>query len=250
MTRWLLFQGISCYAHLALIHCLKRTFIYKFVHHYFWLKLLQELRYLLWFILINLISCDVSQSIWMFWFFLQWVIWLASHQKHYQIPPPQVEIIYICVCVCVKSYKSICFTWPPKTIWMFFFTLIVLYTHNTSFRCWWRVLRVDGASHVNLVFEVQVNNKNHNFEILFLKIKLNCVHLFFNFGEMVFNGTIQGWVWCLFIVGWTWLHGETFLIWWTHSLYLFQKKRKSSMGMAFTFCWKEVIQADAQTNRL
>jgi hypothetical protein len=41
--------------HLALLHCLSRTFIPKFAHHHFWLKLLQELRYFLGFILINLV---------------------------------------------------------------------------------------------------------------------------------------------------------------------------------------------------
>jgi hypothetical protein len=41
--------------HLALLHCLSRTFIPKFVRHYFLLKLLQELKYLLGFILINLL---------------------------------------------------------------------------------------------------------------------------------------------------------------------------------------------------
>jgi hypothetical protein len=66
--------------------------------------------------------------------------------------------------------------------------------HNTSFRCGWRVLRVAEASNVNLVFEVQVSIKNHNFETLFSKIKLNCVHLFLNFDELVFNVTVQGWV--------------------------------------------------------
>jgi hypothetical protein len=41
--------------HLALPGCLSRTFIPKFVHHHFWFKLLQELRYLLGFILFNLV---------------------------------------------------------------------------------------------------------------------------------------------------------------------------------------------------
>jgi len=41
--------------HLALLHCLSRTFIPKLVHHHFWLKILQELWYLLGFILINLV---------------------------------------------------------------------------------------------------------------------------------------------------------------------------------------------------
>jgi hypothetical protein len=165
--------------------------------------------------------------------------------------------IYICVCVfflCVWNHINVFVLYGHLKLWKCVFlqlqSFTVLYTHNTSFRCWWRVLRVAEASNINLVFEVQVNNKNHNFEILFKKIILNCVHLFLNFDDLVFNVTIQGWVWCLFIVGWTWSHGETFLIRWTHSLYCFSRKKDSSMGVAFTFCWKEVIQADAQTNRL
>ncbi len=62
----------------------------NFVHHHFWPKLFQALRYILWFILINLISCGASQStnvliLW-FFFFWQWAIWLAHHQKHHEIP--------------------------------------------------------------------------------------------------------------------------------------------------------------------
>ncbi len=54
-TMWLLFQGIYWNTHPVLLHCLSRTFIPKCVHHHFWIKLLQELRYLLGFILINLV---------------------------------------------------------------------------------------------------------------------------------------------------------------------------------------------------
>jgi hypothetical protein len=50
------------------------------------------------------------------------------------------------------------------------------------------------APNVNWILEVQLNNKNHNFKILFFKIKLNWVHLFLNFDEMIFNGTTQRWV--------------------------------------------------------
>ncbi len=43
-------------------HYLYITFIPNFVHHQFWSKFLQKIRYLLWFIFINLINCGASQS--------------------------------------------------------------------------------------------------------------------------------------------------------------------------------------------
>ncbi len=49
-------------AQFASPHGLNTMFRPKFVHHHFWLKLLQKLRYLLWFILITLISYEASQS--------------------------------------------------------------------------------------------------------------------------------------------------------------------------------------------
>jgi hypothetical protein len=54
-----------------------------------------------------LINCEC-----MFWwfFFLQWAIWLAYHQKHYEIPPYPPKKIYIVVLHNqIKSYKCICF---------------------------------------------------------------------------------------------------------------------------------------------
>jgi hypothetical protein len=50
-------------AHFALFHCLNITFISNIVNHHFWPKILQELRYLLWCIWINLVSCGGSQNI-------------------------------------------------------------------------------------------------------------------------------------------------------------------------------------------
>jgi hypothetical protein len=70
--------------------CLNRNVIPKFVHHHFWLKPLQKLRYLLWFILINLISCDASQSTNVYMsviFFAMGHFWLAYHQKIMESPP-------------------------------------------------------------------------------------------------------------------------------------------------------------------
>jgi hypothetical protein len=84
-------------AHFVPPHCLSRTLIFNFVHHRFWPKPLQQLRDLLWFILINLISFGASQNtnvLMMFVFFFSlfcngpfgWpiTIWL----DHYEIPPP------------------------------------------------------------------------------------------------------------------------------------------------------------------
>ncbi len=76
-------------AHFAPFHYLNRNVIANFVHHHFWLKLLQELRYLLGFILINLVvehpkvfECFDS-------------CFFGNGPFGYEIPPPQVEIIYI-----------------------------------------------------------------------------------------------------------------------------------------------------------
>jgi hypothetical protein len=44
------------------LHCLSKTFILNFVHHHFLPKLLQELRYLSWFIFIILITSGASQN--------------------------------------------------------------------------------------------------------------------------------------------------------------------------------------------
>jgi len=42
--------------------CLSRISIPNFVQHQFWLRTLQELGYLLWFILISLIGCHVAEN--------------------------------------------------------------------------------------------------------------------------------------------------------------------------------------------
>jgi len=99
--------------HLALLYCLIRTFIPNFVHHHFWLKLLQELRYLLGFILINLVVVHPK----VFECFDGCILTMGHlvGQKHYEIPPLQVEIIYIYIYIYiyVKAYKCICFTFTP-----------------------------------------------------------------------------------------------------------------------------------------
>ncbi len=74
------------------------------------------------FILINLISCDTSKAE-MFWFFyfLQWAIWLANHQKQYDILLPQVKIIFFTLFY-IASYINVfvlhlhCFTCLCKII--------------------------------------------------------------------------------------------------------------------------------------
>jgi len=101
--------------HFASLHYLRRIFIFKFVHHHFWPKLLQELRHLLWFVLIIIFSCGASQNtnVLMIIFFLQWAIWLIYHQKIMKLPPsPQIEntfftlfSIYIVLHGHVKPYK-------------------------------------------------------------------------------------------------------------------------------------------------
>jgi hypothetical protein len=47
-----------------------------------------------------------AQTFWWLLFF-QWVIWLAYHQKYYEIPSPSKKHIFLHICV--KTYKCILF---------------------------------------------------------------------------------------------------------------------------------------------
>jgi hypothetical protein len=60
---------LACVSSCMLPHWLSKIFIPNFVYHHFWPKLLlQNLMYLLWFMIIYLISCDASQnSEFVFW---------------------------------------------------------------------------------------------------------------------------------------------------------------------------------------
>jgi hypothetical protein len=55
--------GAHFLVHFVSPNCLSKIFIPNFVHHHFWLWTLQELGYLLKFILISLIDFHASQSI-------------------------------------------------------------------------------------------------------------------------------------------------------------------------------------------
>ncbi len=87
-------------AHFAPPHCLNITFNPILIQHYFWLKLLQKLKYLLWFILINLISCGASQNTNVFMVFFSFYFFcnglIGPSPKIYEIayPSPQVEITF------------------------------------------------------------------------------------------------------------------------------------------------------------
>jgi len=98
-------------AHFASLHGLNRMFIPNFVHHHFWLKLLQKLRYLLWFILINLISYDASQStnvsIFFELFFGNGPFGWSIKSLHL---PIRNHIFFIVLHNHIKPYKCICFT--------------------------------------------------------------------------------------------------------------------------------------------
>jgi hypothetical protein len=70
------------------------------------------------------ISCGCM--FWWFFFFRQWTIWLAYHQKHYQIAPPsQLKITLFYTYIVLYSYEK-----SYKYIW---FTYIVLYDHIKSY---------------------------------------------------------------------------------------------------------------------
>jgi hypothetical protein len=86
-TMMVLFQWISSMHILShFIAWVKLLFLILFMT-IFWPELFQEPRYLLWFILINLINCGASQSTNVLMvFFLQWAIWLAYHQKIMKSP--------------------------------------------------------------------------------------------------------------------------------------------------------------------
>jgi hypothetical protein len=70
-------------------HCLSRT---KNFNHHFLPKVFKELRYLLWFVLINLIGCDASQIICFLIFFLQghfdWPITKDNLETFQLVPHP------------------------------------------------------------------------------------------------------------------------------------------------------------------
>ncbi len=94
VTMMVLFQGISSMHILShLIAWLKLLFLTLFMTM-FWPELFQEPRYLLWFILINLINCGASQRTNVFFFAMGHLVDLSP--KHYEIPLPQVEITFIC----------------------------------------------------------------------------------------------------------------------------------------------------------
>ncbi len=70
--------------HFASPHCLSRIFIQNFVHHHFWLKILQKLEYLLWFILISLImnpKIQMFSRLFFVLFLLQWATSIGLSPK-------------------------------------------------------------------------------------------------------------------------------------------------------------------------
>ncbi len=83
-------------SHFAPPHCLSTTFIPNFVHHHFWLKILQGLRYLLWFILINYVIYGASQSTNVIIIICNGSFgWpLTKNIMNPSPPPPKVEITF------------------------------------------------------------------------------------------------------------------------------------------------------------
>jgi hypothetical protein len=52
-------------------------------------------------------------------FFFQWVVWLASHQKYYEIPSPSKNHIFLHICIKTYVYSFLhlhfsCFTFTLK----------------------------------------------------------------------------------------------------------------------------------------
>ncbi len=89
----------------------------NFVHHNFWPNLFQELRYILWFILINSISCGASQStnvliMWFFFLFGNGPFDYLMTKNIMKSPPSQVKIkkyilFHIATHICIKLYRYI-----------------------------------------------------------------------------------------------------------------------------------------------
>ncbi len=110
-------------AHFAPPHCLNISFIPNLVHHYFWLKILQKLKYLLWFILINSISCGPLQTtnvlmvFFSFYFFCNGLV--GPSPKIYEIAllSPQVAI----------TFFTLFYTIAQNHINVFVFTLTLFY---------------------------------------------------------------------------------------------------------------------------
>jgi hypothetical protein len=73
---------LGCMPHL--IAWVEQNFIFNFFYHHFWPNFFKELCYLMWFILINLISCDASQSIYYYYYYFARALWLAHHQRQFR----------------------------------------------------------------------------------------------------------------------------------------------------------------------
>jgi hypothetical protein len=122
--------------HFAPLHCLNKTFIPNFVHHHFWPKLLQEIKYLLWFILIKWFI-PKGQMFWWFFFFTMGHLVNLSPKNYKVLPSPLVEITFLQCFHDVKTTLFVLhlhyFTWLCKIIQMHFFcTYIYIVLHNTK----------------------------------------------------------------------------------------------------------------------
>ncbi len=72
-------------------------------------------------------SILISYACMFWWFFLQWTIWLAYHQKHYKIPPPQIKFTFF--------YTYIVLHYHIKIIWVYlFYIYIILHGYIKSYR--------------------------------------------------------------------------------------------------------------------
>ncbi len=112
-------------------HSLTRIYIPNFVHHHFLPMLSKKLRYLLWFIIINLIDCGGSQAQMFQRFFLQWSTLIGPSPKTFWTPPSSPKIYlhnFTHLLFFIYTYMSV--NGPCKLTWSVSLKPYTWYEHN------------------------------------------------------------------------------------------------------------------------
>jgi hypothetical protein len=146
--------------HFASCDCLSRICIPNIVHHQFWLRTLQELWYLLWFILISIIGCHVAENTnvsKVFFLVCNGPLWLAYHQNilnssPFSSPPPKEMKCFYTIYINMENRINII------VLYLHCIKLHKIYLH--SFWLTWSVSPkpYTHTTHSNLV--VQIHTKN------------------------------------------------------------------------------------------